>query len=149
MSAIKSKDTKPEILLRRELHAAGFRFRLHCKDLPGNPDIVLPRYRTAVQVQGCLWHGHTCRRGRRPRSNADYWTAKITRNIDRDARTVADLAALGWHVVVIWECSLTDQVSSLIEWLSVLRNQQAGYTNQRPLDSPSASVSTEDGPPRA
>jgi DNA mismatch endonuclease (patch repair protein) len=108
MGRVRQKNTKPEMRLRSWLHAAGYRFRLHRKDLPGTPDIVLPRHRTAIFVHGCFWHGHDCRRGRLPSSNSAYWEEKITRNKQRDAGAVAALIQLGWHPVEIWECELVD-----------------------------------------
>lgn len=110
MRRVKSKDTKPELAVRRLLHAAGYRYRLHRKDLPGKPDLVFPGRRKAVFVHGCFWHGHDCRRGaRQPKTNAEYWRAKIARNIDRDARTRAALGAAGWRSLVVWECELKDE----------------------------------------
>lgn len=114
MSKIKSRDTAPELKVRSRLHAAGFRFRLHRSDLPGKPDVVLPRYKTAVFVNGCFWHGHDCRDGRMPLSNCEYWTAKISRNMERDKANYRDLLDLGWRVVVIWECSLEAAIDKLI-----------------------------------
>ena len=104
MAKIGPKDTKPEILVRRVLHSMGMRFRLHRKDLPGKPDIVLPRYRTVVFVHGCFWHGHACPRGKRPSSNVQFWNEKIDRNILRDRRTCQALRSAGWHVITVWEC---------------------------------------------
>lgn len=106
MSRIRSRNTKPELVVRRFLHAQGFRFRLHRKGLPGKPDIVLARRRAVVFVHGCFWHGCPhCRAGRRKvLSNVDYWTAKLARNRDRDARTAAELTAAGWRVLTVWEC---------------------------------------------
>ncbi len=109
MSRITGKNTAPEIALRRFLHARGFRFRVHRKDLPGCPDIVLPKYRTAILVHGCFWHGHTCKDGRRPRSNQDYWNAKLERNARRDARNALKLRALGWKRIVVWGCEVADE----------------------------------------
>ena len=106
MALIKGRNTKPEILVRQMLHRLGFRFRLHRKDLPGTPDIVLPKYRTAIFVSGCFWHGHDCPRGKRPADNADFWNTKIDKNIQRDERTRKELEGLGWRVLVIWTCSL-------------------------------------------
>ncbi|WP_370287452.1 very short patch repair endonuclease [Roseomonas sp. HF4] len=110
MSRIGSKDTKPEVVVRKGLHARGERFRLHRKDLPGKPDVVLPRHRTAVFVHGCFWHGcPDCDRGqRRPKSNTAFWNAKLAANQTRDARDVADLQNLGWRVETIWECATRD-----------------------------------------
>lgn len=105
MTRFRGKDTKPEILVRRALHAAGRRFRLHAKDLPGKPDIVLPRDRTVVFVHGCFWHAHEgCAVARVPRSQPDYWRAKFDANRARDRRNAEELERLGWRVVTIWEC---------------------------------------------
>ncbi|HEX7799530.1 MAG TPA: very short patch repair endonuclease [Asticcacaulis sp.] len=112
MRAVKSKDTAPELRVRRLVHAMGYRYRLHRKDLPGHPDLVFPGRRKAIFIHGCFWHGHDCRRGARmPKTNADYWTAKIGRNRERDARTLAELAKLGWGVCVLWECELKDEAA--------------------------------------
>lgn len=108
MAAVKSVNTAPELLVRRVLHKMGFRFRLHCKHLPGKPDVVLPRHRKVIFVHGCFWHGHAgCRNLRLPASNRDYWTAKIHGNIERDVKHVKALAEAGWRVLVIWECEMT------------------------------------------
>jgi len=105
MAGFRSKDTKPEMLVRRTLHRLGYRFRLHRRDLPGKPDIVLPRHRLAILVHGCFWHQHQgCRDARMPRTQQDYWTAKFRRNLERDQDTAVALTALGWQVAVIWEC---------------------------------------------
>lgn len=105
MSRIKGKDTKPEMLVRKALHAAGFRYRLHDKSLPGKPDIVLPSRKTVIFVNGCFWHGHeTCYR--EPKSNKDFWVPKISRNMQRDSEKSEALRHAGWRVVVVWECEL-------------------------------------------
>ncbi|MER9585249.1 DNA mismatch endonuclease Vsr [Mesorhizobium sp. M0276] len=105
MAQFRSKDTKPEITVRRALHRLGYRFRLHRRDLPGTPDIVLRRHRTIILVHGCFWHQHDgCRDARMPRTRQDYWSAKFQRNSERDAKITAALTALGWRVLVIWEC---------------------------------------------
>lgn len=110
MARVKGRDTAPERAVRRMLWAAGLRYRLNRKDLPGSPDIVLPGRRSAVFVHGCFWHGHDCARGARaPKANADYWRGKIARNVARDARVQAELQAHGWRSVVVWECELKDQ----------------------------------------
>lgn len=106
MSRIRSKDTKPEMAVRSMLHALGYRFRLHRKDLPGRPDIVLPRHRKIVLVQGCFWHGHNCRLASHPKSNAGYWSAKISGNRARDARNRATLEMQGWKILELWECEI-------------------------------------------
>src|SRR5690349_20569113 len=107
MRQITGKDTLPELSVRRLLHRMGLRFRLHRKDLPGNPDIVLPRWKTVVFVHGCFWHAHDCRRGgarHQPKSNADYWQRKLDRNTRRDAEHAAKLSQLGWRLLIVWEC---------------------------------------------
>ena len=109
MRQVKGKDTAPEMTVRRALTALGARYRLHRKDLPGNPDIVMPGRRLALFVHGCFWHGHDCARGARvPKANRDYWVAKVGRNKVRDNRSRADLEARGWRVETIWECELKD-----------------------------------------
>ena len=105
MSRIRSRDTKPEKLVRSLLHRMGCRFRLHRKDLPGKPDIVLPKYQTAILVHGCYWHRHPdCRFAYTPKSNRQFWENKFQENIARDARQVQHLTALGWRALIIWEC---------------------------------------------
>ena len=107
MSRIRGKNTKPEILVRKGLHARGFRFRLHNKKLPGSPDVVLPKYGVAIMVNGCFWHGHKgCRYATKPKTNVEFWEIKIARNRHRDEVTNAHLEALGWHVITVWECEL-------------------------------------------
>lgn len=120
---MRSRDTKPELAVRRMLHAAGFRFRLQRRDLPGKPDLVLPRYRVAVWVHGCFWHGHTCRKGQiRPRTNADFWASKLEENQRRDAHNFLALEAAGWSPRVLWECTLEIDCATLIK---DLRQQEA------------------------
>lgn len=105
MSRIRGKDTQPELAVRRLLHAMGYRFRLHRRDLPGTPDIVLPGRRKVVFVNGCFWHGHrTCKVGRTPKTRTEFWTQKMARNRRRDARKVRALRAAGWKVTIVWEC---------------------------------------------
>lgn len=105
MSAVKSSGTTPEWTVRRLLHQAGFRYRLHHPELPGKPDLVLVRHRLVILVHGCYWHGHSCARGNRlPKTNAAYWRAKISGNAARDKQQLRELRQLGWNVLVIWEC---------------------------------------------
>lgn len=107
MRAVRSKDTKPELIVRRLVHGLGYRFRLHRRDLPGNPDLVFPARRKVIFVHGCFWHHHDCKRGdRQPKENADYWAAKIARNVERDAANLAKLRSLGWEAMIVWECEL-------------------------------------------
>jgi DNA mismatch endonuclease (patch repair protein) len=109
MRGVKQSNTKPEVRVRRALHAMGYRFRLHRKDLPGRPDIVLPRYKLAIMVHGCFWHQHaSCKDGRQPTSNTSYWSPKLARNVERDAEKAAALVALGWRVETVWECETKD-----------------------------------------
>ena len=121
MSAIRSRDTGIELEVRRALHAAGFRFRLHRADLPGKPDIVLPRYRMAIFVDGCFWHGHDCIKAHTPKSNTGYWGPKIARTVERDRSNRAKLQALEWAVTVIVECELVAGTTKLVDLLRVIR----------------------------
>ena len=110
MSRIKAKNTKPEILVRKFLFAQGFRFRIHDARLPGKPDIVLPKYRTVIFVNGCFWHGHQdCKYFVLPKSNTEFWNAKITRNVKKDILNQLKLVELGWKVIVVWECQLREE----------------------------------------
>jgi DNA mismatch endonuclease (patch repair protein) len=113
MARIKSRDTRPELLLRRLLTGLGARYRLHRKDLPGSPDVAMPGRRLAIFVHGCFWHGHDCARGARvPKANRDYWLAKVARNKSpATPATVADLAAAGWRVETVWECQMKDRAA--------------------------------------
>lgn len=107
MSRIKGKDTKPEMLVRRFLHANGYRYRLHVKDLPGKPDIVLPKYKTAIFVHGCFWHGHKgCKYYVVPKTRTEWWLEKINRNKANDEKAIKALRKEKWHVINIWECGL-------------------------------------------
>ena len=107
MRAIKSRDTKPELTVRRQLHRMGYRYRLHRSDLPGKPDIVFGKRRKVIFVHGCFWHGHKCKRGsRKPLTNATYWQSKIERNVARYKEQVEELKTAGWSVLTLWECEL-------------------------------------------
>lgn len=125
MAAIRSTDTMPEKVVRQALHSEGFRYRLHRRDLPGTPDIVLPRYKTVVFVHGCYWHGHRCDRDHQARTNTEYWREKISRNIRRDASHAAALREKGWSVSIIWECEVENATVQLLDRLSVLRQEEA------------------------
>lgn len=108
MARIKSRDTRPELRVRHFLWASGFRYRLHGKALPGRPDIVLSRYKTVIFVHGCFWHGHAdCKQFKLPQTRRAFWAAKIARNQARDAAAIERLHAMGWQVIVVWECELT------------------------------------------
>lgn len=109
MRRIRKRDTKPELAVRRAIHALGFRFRLHRRDLPGTPDLALPRHRKVIQVHGCFWHQHEgCRLARQPKSRLDYWLPKLARNIERDLAMEAALEAAGWKCLTVWECQTQD-----------------------------------------
>jgi DNA mismatch endonuclease (patch repair protein) len=114
MRAVKSKNTSPELLVRRLLHARGYRYRLHRSDLPGNPDIVFPGRKRALFIHGCFWHGHACARGSRiPKTNTEYWTAKVSRNRMRDTKARKHLQSDGWKVLALWECELRNEAAAL------------------------------------
>lgn len=125
MAAIRGADTKPEILIRHGLHARGFRYRLHDRKLPGKPDIVLPKYRAVIFVNGCFWHGHDCPLFRWPATRQEFWRTKITGNIERDARNIDTLIGSGWRIAAVWECALKGRrklqpeavIDSLARWI--------------------------------
>ena len=106
MSRVGSKDTGPELVVRKFLHGLGYRYRLHKRGLPGSPDVVFQKRKKAIFVHGCFWHGHWCKYGKLPKSNTDYWGPKISMNRERDALNIRKLEALGWDVLVIWQCEL-------------------------------------------
>src|SRR5271166_412112 len=114
MSRVKGRNTKPELAVRSALHRAGFRFRLHQRDLPGHPDIVLAKFKTAIFVHGCFWHGHDCARGKLPTSNEAFWATKIAGNVQRDQANSETLRELGWSVITIWECGLSEKLANTI-----------------------------------
>ncbi|WP_254447246.1 very short patch repair endonuclease [Ruegeria sp. HKCCA0235A] len=126
MAAIKSRDTKPELVIRKALHARGFRYRLHSSSLPGKPDLVFKKHRAVIFVHGCFWHGHNCPLFRWPATRQEFWRAKITGNQERDRRVEAEILNLGWRVGVVWECALKGRehvplirvIDSLSFWLS-------------------------------
>ncbi|MEB2239557.1 very short patch repair endonuclease [Xanthomonas campestris] len=122
MRAVRSQDTKPELIVRRLVHSLGFRFRLHRKDLPGKPDLVFPSRQKIILVHGCFWHGHHCARGSRvPKTNSEYWLAKIARNRSRDQRVRQELGDAGWKTFTVWECELSRKEvlgPSLFEFLN-------------------------------
>ena len=127
MQQVHSSDTKPEMLVRSFLHKKGFRFRLHVKDLPGHPDIVLPKYKTVVEVRGCFWHRHQgCRSATTPSSNTDYWQAKFKRNVERDKQHEDELTALGWHLIVVWECETAKKRFPSASLVQFVESHKAG-----------------------
>jgi DNA mismatch endonuclease (patch repair protein) len=122
MSRIKGRDTKPELAVRSALHRLGFRFRLHRRDLPGTPDVTLPRHRTAVFVHGCYWHRHAdCAYAYRPKTRVAFWQSKFDANVKRDARNQRRLCKLGWRVLIVWECA-TKQDGALVALLDSAMN---------------------------
>ena len=108
MSKIGGKNTKPEILVRKFLFSKGFRYRINVKTLPGKPDIVLPKYKTVIFINGCFWHGHNCKKGKLPSSNLDFWREKISNNKSRDDKNSDLLIKLGWKVIIIWQCEISN-----------------------------------------
>ena len=114
MSAIKSKNTKPEIKVRKVLHSMGYRFRIHAKDLPGSPDIVLPKYKTVIFVHGCFWHRHeNCKYASTPKTRQEFWEAKFRENINRDKLNQENLSSKGWKIIIIWECEIKNKKINL------------------------------------
>ena len=110
MAAIRSKNTKPEIKVRKVLHSMGYRFRLHSKNLPGSPDIVLPKYKTVIFVHGCFWHRHeNCKYASTPKTRQEFWEAKFRENINRDKLNQENLSSKGWKIIVVWECEINDK----------------------------------------
>ena len=129
MSRIQGKNTSPELLLRSLLHRQGYRFRLHDKSLPGKPDIVLPKYKTVIFVNGCFWHRHEgCQYTTVPKSRAEFWAEKFRLNVERDYKNAERLRASGWHVIVVWECELKSPekaVKQIIRKLSLAERKAA------------------------
>ena len=137
MSRIRGKNTSPELKVRKALHAAGFRFRVNVRRLPGTPDIVLAKYRTCIFVNGCFWHGHEgCRYYVVPKSNTEFWQTKIERNRERDREDIQKLKEMGWHTVIVWECQLKPaareaSLKSLAYTLNRIQNKARCRTNQK------------------
>ena len=131
MSRIRSTNTKPEMVVRKMLHAAGYRYRLHRKDLPGKPDIVLPKYQAVIFVNGCFWHHHEgCRIAATPKSNAEFWLSKLSKNVERDQKNSERLRSDGWRVLVIWECAcrqVHNKQTLLKKMLSFINTSQPNY----------------------
>lgn len=124
MFQVKSHDTTPEKKVRSLLHGLGFRFRLNRHDLPGKPDIVLPKYKSVVFVHGCFWHRHeNCPRASTPKTNVEYWQKKFSRNVERDKCVQEELRDLGWRVIVVWECGIKDQVALAEHLIAALKNR--------------------------
>lgn len=147
MAAVKGKDTKPEIIVRKYLFSRGLRYRVQVRKLPGNPDIVLPKYKTVIFVNGCFWHGHEgCRYFRLPKSNVEFWEEKIKRNVARDFRNEAELKALGWRVIRVWECEIKT-LAQREEYLKCLYdrivNPTQSYLIETDMDEPSIAAEPE------
>lgn len=118
MSKIRGKNTKPELILRSQLFRHGFRFRIHQKNLPGKPDIVLPKYKTVIFVHGCFWHYHKeCQEGRIPSTNSKFWKEKLLKNVEKDERHIKALQELEWKVIVVWECEIEKNTEQTLEKL--------------------------------
>jgi DNA mismatch endonuclease (patch repair protein) len=134
MRLVRSKNTNPEMTARSLLHRLGFRFRLHRKDLPGNPDIVLPKYSTAIFVHGCFWHRHKgCPRASTPSTHQDYWIPKFKRTMERDRRNQKELKQLGWNVIVLWECELRELNQLAARLKSAITASKATYVQNPPI----------------
>ncbi len=128
MSKIGGKNTKPEILVRKFIFSKGFRYRINVKTLPGKPDIVLPKYKTVIFVNGCFWHGHNCKKGKLPSSNIDFWKEKISNNKSRDDKNSDLLIKLGWKVIIIWQCEISkidDRIKILNKLLEDIKQKQS------------------------
>jgi DNA mismatch endonuclease (patch repair protein) len=135
MAQIKNKNTKPEIFVRRLLHQQGYRFRLHQKNLPGTPDIILPKYKTVIFVHGCFWHRHpNCADASTPKTRTEFWQKKFAMNVERDKRNQQKLCESGWHVIIVWECEIINQKD-----LSIRLNKELGSALQQLSSSSPAS----------
>lgn len=150
MRAVSTKDTGPELVVRRLLHRAGYRYRIHRRELPGRPDIAFIGRRKAIFVHGCFWHAHGCAKGRAPKSKLDYWGPKLAANRDRDQRNVADLRAQGWSVLTVWQCETKDPellVARLVAFLEA--HNDRGETRQLQSGSRQAKLDPEGNQSRA
>tara|TARA_R110001599_G_scaffold256820_1_gene457116 strand:- start:947 stop:1405 length:459 start_codon:yes stop_codon:yes gene_type:complete len=125
MSGIRGKNTKPELLVRKELHKRGYRYKLHDKKLPGKPDLVFPKFKAVIQVNGCFWHKHNCHIFKWPKSRTDFWKHKILGNVERDKKQLCELESAGWRVLIVWECCFKGKsrlpveksIDSIVTWL--------------------------------
>lgn len=155
MSRIRARDTGPELILRRALHRAGLRYRLHVRDLPGTPDIAMPGRRAVIFVNGCFWHAHDCPKGVLPATRQEFWAAKLERNRERDGEKTQNLAALGWRVATVWECALTGRArrdpaavaSALAAWLAEGPSTLSISGRWTPDDDVGADTRQPDGDP--
>ena len=141
MANIRSKNTSPELLIRKGLHARGFRFRLHIKNLPGTPDLVLPKYKAAIFIHGCFWHGHSCRYFKVPQTHQEFWMRKIGKTQDRDKLQLDAMQSLNWRVLVIWECATRTMkkrntpllIDKIIDW--ILKGPELCHIDEANLDT--------------
>lgn len=143
MSAVRAKNTKLEIEIRRRLFAQGFRYRLHARDLPGTPDMVLPKYATIIFVHGCFWHYHGCHLSSIPGTRRSWWKKKLEDNVKRDSEAVSELQNLGWRVLIIWECGFRKPKTNRAEALDIIAVRAAGFlkSKRRLLEIPRLSRS--------
>lgn len=123
MARVKNRNTAPEIQVRKILHRLGYRFRLHRRDLPGSPDIVLPRHKKVIFVHGCFWHSHDCPRGKRPSTRQEFWNTKLDKNQKRDASNQYELQKLGWEYLIIWDCEINDKNALIGKLIAFLDNE--------------------------
>lgn len=147
MSRIRSKNTAPELAVRSILHRLGYRFRLHRKDLPGTPDVVLPRHRKIVLVHGCFWHGHTCQLASKPKSNKGYWSPKIAGNQARDTRNRKVLEAAGWTVLELWECDIRKLEGIEQQLRQFMKKPPPSLIQGEPMAKPSMKGPSKTGKP--
>jgi DNA mismatch endonuclease (patch repair protein) len=151
MSAIRSKDTTPEIAVRRLVHSLGFRYRLHVRDLPGTPDLVFARHRKIIDVSGCFWHSHHCARSHIPHSRLEYWEPKLQRNKQRDRRNRQALRRRGWQILIVWECEVKDLralTKRIRRFLGNRRNETTVARRAGPLADRGGSATRLEKPPR-
>lgn len=143
MSRIRARDTTPELVVRRIAHSLGLRFRLHRKDLPGRPDLVFPKYRLVVFVHGCFWHRHqNCKLAYVPKSRVTFWTEKFAENVARDSRQQVALKALGWRVLIIWECETRDEEVVRSKLAAIIRDKETASKRVRPRSASEATPAT-------
>lgn len=131
MSGIKNKNTKPERIIRSELHKRGYRFRLHDKNLPGKPDIILPKYNAVIFIHGCFWHGHHCHLFKWPTTRPEFWQTKIQRNIEKDKQVLTELSKLNWRHLVIWECALKGKSKKPLEMVANMTDNWIMSNNKK------------------
>jgi DNA mismatch endonuclease, patch repair protein len=129
MSRVSGKNTKPELIVRSLLHRMGYRFRLHRKDLPGKPDITLPKYKKVIFIHGCFWHGHKhCKRSSLPNTNREFWEHKIRSNAQRDYKNISSLTEKGWEVMVLWSCQIKNKEDLISKLIEFIENKKKEYS---------------------